>query len=210
MADRTTLVKLYLKHYGIKCSQDDIENLSDRQLLIKLEHKLHQKREKWAAIQIQAIARRFLMRIKYLKILDTRHNSAIRIQRCYRNWRTWTIIPRIWRKHKTNAAFLVQKYLRGYLVFSKYIDGIRMKKFELNYKHFSEVREQQKNESQALIRSVFEIWHEKKLLANQPKKPKPIRIKTRPITNIKSHFNVERQHLSHNNKGFMKLPVNKN
>ena len=50
MADRATLGKLYMKHYGIRCSQSEIENLSDRQLLIKLEQKLNKKQEKWAAI----------------------------------------------------------------------------------------------------------------------------------------------------------------
>ena len=86
---------------------------------------------------------------KNYKTNDRRNFTATRIQKKYRNWKTSTIIPRLWRQLKNKAAFLLQKYLWRYLILM--IDRIRMKKFDLDYKHFSEVRDyRERNLKQSL------------------------------------------------------------
>ena len=55
-----------------------------------------------------------------------------------------------------------------------------MKKFDVNYEHFAKMREEQKNESQALIRHVYTEWHER-YQAKHSKKPRTIKIKKKVV-----------------------------
>ena len=52
----------------------------------------------------------------------------------------WTLVPRVWKTHKKNSATLIQRYVRGFLVFRHMLLDVRMRKFDLNYGHFSEIR----------------------------------------------------------------------
>ena len=87
--------------------------------MIKLESKWLILKEKEAVVRIQAAARMFIKRIAYLRLIEARHEAACRIQRCFRNYRRWSSLPKVWKLHKRKMAILLQKYLRGYIVFHR-------------------------------------------------------------------------------------------
>ena len=82
----------------------------------------------------------FINRTKYLKTIALRKESASRIQRSYRNYRKWSMLPKVWRQHKSNAAIVIQKYLRGYLVFHNHFIDIRKTKLKENEKFFEDMK----------------------------------------------------------------------
>ena len=69
-----------------------------------------------------------IKRVAYLNLLELRLSSAIRIQRKYRAYHTWSLLPKAWKMHKHNAAKMIQKYLRGYQVFTLKYSEIRRAK----------------------------------------------------------------------------------
>ena len=81
MVAKKELVEYYLRNYDIKATQRDMESLSEKQLLIKLETKWQVKKEELAAIKLQALGRMAIWRAWLLRTISTRHASASRVQR---------------------------------------------------------------------------------------------------------------------------------
>ena len=104
---RRQIADHYLKNYGIKTSLKQIDKFTEKQLFIKLETKWQAKKEWQAAIVIQTTARMFVAKTKYARLLWLRDDSARRIQRQWKAWHTWSLLPKAIRKHKNNNATMV-------------------------------------------------------------------------------------------------------
>ena len=63
---------------------------------------------------IQARGRVFVARIAFLNLCEKREAAAIRLQRKWKSWHTWSLLPKAWKMHKNNAATIIQKFMKGY------------------------------------------------------------------------------------------------
>ena len=79
LIDRRALAARYLQDHGIRVDLKDIERLTEKQLLIKLETRHAVCKENRAAIKIQLMTRRFIAKQKFLKMHEKRINAAKRI-----------------------------------------------------------------------------------------------------------------------------------
>ena len=62
------------------------------------------------------------------------------IQRNYRAYRRFRILPKLLRKRKEDATILVQKFIKGYAMRKKVMNAIVTKKIDANYVYFEELR----------------------------------------------------------------------
>ena len=60
LVDRRNLAAYYRTNYGICVNSNDVERLTEKQLLIKLETRHQLMMEHWSAVKIQANVRRFI------------------------------------------------------------------------------------------------------------------------------------------------------
>ena len=79
LLERRNLAAHYYDNFGIHIDSEDVERLSEKQLLIKLETRLSLKKEYEAAKMMQSLARRFIYRIRYYDLLAKREKAALRI-----------------------------------------------------------------------------------------------------------------------------------
>ena len=106
----------YNINYGIQIDENRTEYLSEKQVLIILETKLHKIKENMAATRIQAQAKKLICRNVYLKILQKRENAASRIQKAWRRTGNKHDIANVIRAYKNMNATRIQRYMRGYRV----------------------------------------------------------------------------------------------
>ena len=114
----------------------------------------------------------FICRTKYRNFLQLRQDSARRIQRQWKAWHTWSLLPKAIKKHKNNNATMIQKYLRGYLVFQLKYTEIRRKKLKMNFDFFDKKKLVLQNQSQKIIKDIYMKWKEKKDEQNRVSKKK--------------------------------------
>ena len=50
------------------------------------------------------------------------------------------MLPKVWKQHKANSAIIIQKYMRGYLVYHNHFVQIRRTKLKENEKFFDEMK----------------------------------------------------------------------
>lgn len=81
------------------------------------------------------------------------------IQRNYKCWRTFNLIPKALKFRKNMAAQMVQKFVKGYIVFHTMYGKLRKSKIEANYEWFKEKREVIKQESAILIQNWWHATH---------------------------------------------------
>ena len=65
-----------------------------------------------------------------------RHGAAKMIQKNYRGYRRWNVIPKIMRRRKYNAAETIQKIMRGFKVRVAMYRNIQDNKLNNNFNYF--------------------------------------------------------------------------
>ena len=115
LIDRRALAARYLNEFGIRVDNHDIERLTEKQLLIKLETRHAVCKENRAALKIQHMTRRFIAKQKFLKMHSMRVQAAKRIQHAWRRTKQLDIVSVI-KQYKNFHATTIQKYMRGYRV----------------------------------------------------------------------------------------------
>ena len=107
MISKKELAQYYFRKYEIKARASEIQNLTEKQLLIQLETRWQLEKENLAAIKLQSFGRMVIWRTFLLNFIKKRHESASKIQKTYRRYRLFTLIPKTWRSHKKKAALMV-------------------------------------------------------------------------------------------------------
>ncbi|TNV82180.1 hypothetical protein FGO68_gene233 [Halteria grandinella] len=151
------LAQHYKEQYGIIVRDADILGMSESELLIKLERRKMRKEEQEAVVRLQAWVRMHFVRQAYLKLSQLRLYAVLMVQRKFRDYRRHTIVPRMLKQRRDNAASTVQKYMRGYLVNKEWTLLKKKKRIESNYVHFAEWREQVVHDCQV---KIVKQWRE--------------------------------------------------
>lgn len=136
---------------------DTLYTYSTEKLEKILSKKVDHKRKYKAAVMIQKYARRFLLRNKYLKLIEKRNKAAAYLQNAWKSYRIVSIMPKFLKKSKFIKLTLIQKYLRGYLTYHKYQKAILNKRLSENGKFFDEIKLNLQNESQRKIRHFWKV-----------------------------------------------------
>ena len=102
--DKRALGAHYRETYGIRVTENDLTQLTEKQLLIKLECRLQSIRERKAAIKLQSLARMLINRKTYKQMLQKRQDSARRIQKAWRGGRNKNDIANVVKAYKNMNA----------------------------------------------------------------------------------------------------------
>lgn len=77
--DKRALAAHYRDNYGINVDLNEIERLTEKQLLIKLETRLQMLKERKAAVLIQSHCRRIICRNRFFWLQAARQAAAKRL-----------------------------------------------------------------------------------------------------------------------------------
>ena len=128
-----------------KISAEQEEHLvmaySEQQLFIKLRQRQLAAIEGFAILMIQKFIRMIIQRLRWIKERTKRLDAVCRIQRSYRGYRRWRIIPKMLRQRKERNCIIVQKHLQGYLARKRFVRDIHELKIQTNMAFFTDLRE---------------------------------------------------------------------
>ena len=76
-----------------------------------------------------------------LEKLEILNETAKKIQRCWKRYRIFTLIPKTLKFRRNKANITIQKHMRGYKNFVKFREILRNKRLNSNFKYFTKMRE---------------------------------------------------------------------
>ena len=144
---------------SLPCSRLELQILSEKQLYIKLRRKHLAKVEAKAVVILQKFTRMIINRIWWIgvvspffalfllifDILKTQHalwiEAARMIQKNFRNYRKWSIVPKVMKMRKINCARTLQKFMRGFVSRKLMYKDMQENKLDSNLHYFDELRE---------------------------------------------------------------------
>ena len=124
-------IERVFKHQGIflhpnkNQSKVIFNTLTEKQLYIKLSKKWTTRAENIAATIIQKNVKRMIIQAKYRHLQKIRNNAALKIQRVYKEFRRFAILPRMIKTRKLKAVGMLQKFCKGYIVYKKFGNHIK-------------------------------------------------------------------------------------
>jgi hypothetical protein len=126
--------RLVRKHYedrfNIKLSHERFLKMSEQKIHKYFIQKQQKAKRLKAAILIQKIYRGFIFRKKRREHNELINSSSTKIQKCWRAYRRRTLVPHAWRQFKKNRITRIQKFLRGYHIYHKYLEARRQMKLK--------------------------------------------------------------------------------
>lgn len=75
-------------------------------------------------------------------IQEHRNKAASKLQRAWRRHRIFSLIPKALVYRKNLSILMIQKYMRGYKVYSKINSTIRQKHMKESFEYFTNLRSQ--------------------------------------------------------------------
>lgn len=104
--------------FDITTEQEErlIAGNTEQQLFIRLRQRQLGELETRATLIIQKFSRMMIQRLRWIKLRNSRLDAVLRIQRSYRGYRRWKIIPKLVKRRRENMRIMIQKYMKGYLL----------------------------------------------------------------------------------------------
>eukprot|EP00347_Sterkiella_histriomuscorum_P015560 403356568 len=128
---------------------------STSELRVKLASLYQLKLQKQAAIRIQTWFRMIKNMRKFRKVVQDRVKGALVIQKIWKRYILYKVMPNIIQFTKRQASVKIQKYLKSYLA-KKQVDDIRkLKKLNQHFEYFDKIRKDLETE---LARKVWDQW----------------------------------------------------
>lgn len=152
------ILAMFQEQYGVVITklENHIDRFSEEYLYSVLFRKYHKQIEHRAAIKIQAYYRMSVPRKQWLAVWNRRNQAAIMIQRNYRVYRRFKILPKMFQDFKHSKAIVIQKYMRGYNVcFQKYGKKICLERLKHNFDYFDELRGELEVQAANVIRFYY-------------------------------------------------------
>eukprot|EP00356_Strombidium_inclinatum_P007770 CAMPEP_0170509988 /NCGR_PEP_ID=MMETSP0208-20121228/65516_1 /TAXON_ID=197538 /ORGANISM="Strombidium inclinatum, Strain S3" /LENGTH=230 /DNA_ID=CAMNT_0010793401 /DNA_START=2213 /DNA_END=2905 /DNA_ORIENTATION=- len=110
------ILQVFRDTFSVQIADSNAKTYSESELFIRLRRKHFLQIELKAVVIIQKFFRMSIKKKWWTSIRDTRNGAASKIQKNYRSYRRWNIIPKIMRIRKENAALVCQKLLQGYRI----------------------------------------------------------------------------------------------
>ncbi|CDW74267.1 UNKNOWN [Stylonychia lemnae] len=172
---------------------------STSELHVKLATLYNKNKEIQAAMKIQCWFRMFLNRRKFRRLVKDRVISALCIQKMWKRYRLFTIIPNAMSINKVKSSSKVQKYLRGYLA-RRYVAELKQReKLKKNFQYFDNVRMNLETQLAIKILRRWRIYKLSKLsknLALQKKNDDRLRMQKK-LKSQSSRSNIRQESASH-------------
>jgi len=108
-----------------------------------------------------------IKRIWWIKTRELRTKAASMIQKNFRLFRRWNVIPKLMRSRKNNSAEIIQKYLKGYIVSRRLYHQIQQNKIDQNYNFFSDLRHRLEQSAAKTIKLYYIRYKIKKVERQQ-------------------------------------------
>lgn len=149
---------------------------------MRLEMKAQFVKEFKAAVSIQRRFRHW-MRTKKMKLwMERRNLAALKIQKNYKTWHRWSLIPKALKFRKNQMATIIQKYMRGYRVYHQMYTELRQTKLQENFNFFKEMRQRVEVVAVNRIKLWFKIVYAIEVRRRQEDLKKQITSKSRKNT----------------------------
>lgn len=111
---KETMLKILKVDYGLSTSKLIELNFRDEQtILVQLRRAQINKIQRQAVVKIQAAAKMYMIRKRYIALVELRKSSAFLLTRYFRTRITLLRFQRAWRGIKSRACTMLQKLMRG-------------------------------------------------------------------------------------------------
>eukprot|EP00347_Sterkiella_histriomuscorum_P023211 403335526 len=128
---------------------------STSELRVKLASLYQLKLQKQAAIRIQTWFRMIKNMRKFRKVVQDRVKGALVIQKIWKRYILYKVMPNIIKFTKRQASVKIQKYLKSYLAKKQVDDKRKLQKLNQNFEYFDKIRKDLETE---LARKVWDQW----------------------------------------------------
>ena len=148
-----------------------------------------------ASIIIQKFVRMINKRLWWISTRQRRTDAAKMIQKNFRLFRRWNVIPKLMRARKHNSAAILQKYMRGYLISRHMYHQIQQNKIDSNYGYFHSLKSRLEHTAAKTITLFyfrFKIRQAEKELFDLQQKEKQL-MKEKKNRNMKFRKNQAKQ-----------------
>ncbi|CAI2363775.1 unnamed protein product [Moneuplotes crassus] len=172
MDSKINMAKRFMKKYSIKLTEKELYSLKINEITKRLIKRKIKKVTNEMAIRIQKVFRGFLGRKIYKKKKYILDHTVRKLQKCWRYYRIFTLVPKTLRFRKRRALIRIQKFLRGYRDYKKIKEQLSERRMENNFEYFSKMREKIEEDS-----AIFIQYRSKKFL-NDMKKRKELSVIT--------------------------------
>jgi hypothetical protein len=108
-----------------------------------------------SAVKIQKVFRGYMDRKMYKFIQSERNKAASTLQRAFKRYRMFNLIPKALKFRKTSMILMIQRYLRGYKDFSKINKIIRAKHMKETFEYFTKLRREVVQEASSKLAFSF-------------------------------------------------------
>ena len=128
-------------HYIVKASEKEMnECRSDVEFEMLLKRKVLRFKLIRCALKLQTQFRMWRKRRDFVRYRDNRESAALRLQRFWKRYHMWQMIPRALKERKERAAIEIQKYLRSYISNKYFIKIFAEYKLKNCHDYFSKIK----------------------------------------------------------------------
>ncbi|CAI2358840.1 unnamed protein product [Moneuplotes crassus] len=154
--------KKYKDYKYICFNKNEIKTLDLEHLIKRLVVKTISAKAYAASVKIQKVFRGWKVRKMYLQVQEIRNNAAKKLQKAFKRYRLFTLIPKALKCHKNNKIMMIQRIMRGYKVYSKINKIIREKHMKEAFEYFDALRRVVIQDASAVIIRSFREYKKRK------------------------------------------------